>query len=362
MSVEKPAGLVIQIAPNDHPPFNDICRTYTLALESLGLTVRTFFLSAPFDSVAHDSIYLNFEDLNDSGNVGRALADRMSASAPILAICHRYRAYRILRSSRVSIPRVVTVAHEFGFFKRFQRRLERRLFAGDQLFAGVSPAVQAELGGVVADPLCIPNAMDLQTFQSDLLTRDAALEALGVTSSPQFTIGLVGRLVEKKDPKLALAALRALVAKGEDVRMLVMGDGPLNAELVSLAGDLPVTFCGFVPDVRRTFPALDAMLLTSREVEAFGMVALEAMASGIPVVSGPSPGPQFVLGSAGYYYTSRDPENVAEAVRRVRDDLASGSLGERLDRGRQRALREFSISALARHLDDLFFRGAVSVQ
>ena len=122
------------------------------------------------------------------------------------------------------------------------------------------------------------------------------------------------------------------------------------------AGGLPVVFCGFVADARRLLSALDVMLLTAREVEAFGMVALEAMASGIPVVAGPAPGPQFVLGGCGYYYTEREAEPIAAALIRVEQDLANGTLVERMARGRERALREFSIAALAGRLDELFFR------
>jgi glycosyltransferase involved in cell wall biosynthesis len=91
-------------------------------------------------------------------------------------------------------------------------------------------------------------------------------------------------------------------------------------------------------------------------VEAFGMVALEAMVAGVPVVSGPVPGPQFVLGRVGYYYASDDPEAIARTLDEVRRDHGTGEGAERLARGADRALREFSIAALARHLDDLFFR------
>jgi glycosyltransferase involved in cell wall biosynthesis len=91
-------------------------------------------------------------------------------------------------------------------------------------------------------------------------------------------------------------------------------------------------------------------------VEAFGMVALEAMASGVPVVSAPAPGPQFVLGGSGYYYTRREPEDVAAALERADRDRASGAILERIEHARVRAVREFSVAALAARLDDLFFR------
>jgi glycosyltransferase involved in cell wall biosynthesis len=259
----------------------------------------------------------------------------------------------VLRASGLDAPRVVTVAHEFGFFKRLQRRLERRLFARRVLFAGVSPAVQAELAQAVPDPLCLPNALNLDTARSRCLDRSEAETRLGVVGSDALTIGLVGRLVEKKSPELAVEALRCLRDQQENVRLLVIGDGPLRAELERRAVDLPVTFCGFVPEASRLFRALDLLLLTSQEVEAFGMVALEAMAAGVPVVAGPMPGPQFVLGGSGYYYNRREPAEIAAAIMEVRKARDSGELSERLGRAAERAEREFSIPALARRLETL---------
>ncbi|HEY5645095.1 MAG TPA: glycosyltransferase [Pseudomonadales bacterium] len=355
---ETSAGPVaVQIAPNDHPPFRDICAVYERAFESLGVRHRTLFLAPPFGDALAGATYLGLDDVSRVRQAGRALRAAISG-APVLAVCHRYRAYRVLRASGLAVPRVVAVAHEFGFFKRAQRRLERRLFSRHVLFAGVSPAVQAELGAAVEDPLCLPNAIDVAELDRARVGREEALAVLGVPHSQSMTIGLVGRLVRKKSPGLAIDAIRTLVKRGLDVRLLVVGDGPLAREMQERSADLPVTFCGFVPDARRLMLAFDALLLTSEEVEAFGMVALEAMCAEVPVVTGPIPGPQFVLAGSGYYYNDREPEAVADALGQVLADRRSGVLADRLRRGRERALREFSVAALAGHLDDLFFRNA----
>ena len=286
-------------------------------------------------------------------DVSRRLRQAVGEGAPRLAICHRYRAYRVLRAAGLDVPRKLAVAHEFGFFKRLQRRFERRLFARDVLFAGVSPAVQAELASTVPDPLCLPNAVDVRQLEQACLTRAAALDRLGVSASESLTIGLVGRLVEKKSPELAIEAIRRLADTGMAVRLLVVGDGPLRAELEARAEGLPVTFLGFVPEAKQLFRAFDVLLLTSQEVEAFGMVALEAMCAGIPVVAGPTPGPQYVLGSTGFYYNQRQPEQIADAVRRLEQARRAGELQERAGKALERAEREFSVSALAGHLSTL---------
>jgi glycosyltransferase involved in cell wall biosynthesis len=88
-------------------------------------------------------------------------------------------------------------------------------------------------------------------------------------------------------------------------------------------------------------------------LEAFGMVALEAMCAGVPVVAGPTPGPQYVLGGTGFYYNQRQPEDIADAIRRVEQARLAGELVERAGKALERAEREFSVSALAGHLSAL---------
>lgn len=340
---------VLQLAPNDHPPFGDILSVYQRALASLGVSVQTLVLSPTAADPLPDCTYLDLTDLSRVRAAGRRLSAAVEGS-PRLAICHRYRAYRVLRASGLAVPRTVAVAHEFGFFKRLQRRLERRLFARDVMFAGVSPAVQAELAQAVPEPMCLPNALDLNTLQKTGLSKTEALARLGVAPSDALTIGLVGRLVEKKSPELAIEAVRQLSAGAGAFRLLVIGDGPLRAELEKRAEGLPVTFLGFVPEAKRLFRAFDLLLLTARDVEAFGMVALEAMCARVPVVAGPAPGPQFVLGSTGFYYNRRQPAEIAEAIRGVAQARRAGTLSERGEKALERAEREFSIAALAQRL------------
>jgi glycosyltransferase involved in cell wall biosynthesis len=348
----QPPADVLQIAPNDHPPFGDILTIYQRALTSLGARVETLVLAPARGTPVSGCTYLNLTDLGDVRSAGRRVREAVSGS-PRLALCHRYRAYRVLRASGLAVPRKVAIAHEFGFFKRFQRRLERRLFARDVIFAGVSPAVQAELAEAVPDPLCLPNALDLETVRQTCLSSADARDRLGIAESDALTIGLVGRLVQKKSPELAIEAIRALVGDQVPVRLLVIGDGPLRGDLEQRAQDLPVTFLGFVPDAKRLFKALDLLLLTSQKVEAFGMVALEAMCAGVPVVAGPTPGPQYVLGSTGFYYNQREPAEIADAIRSVILARQAGEFPDRAGRALERAEREFSVSALARRLAPL---------
>jgi glycosyltransferase involved in cell wall biosynthesis len=353
--------LIVQICPNDHPPFRDICAVYQAAAESLGARVLTVFFSAARAEQLPGAHYLNVADSGNNRTLVRALRSLLRKQAdrkPLLVVCHRYRSARTFVASRWPAHRVVTVAHEFRLLARWQRRLSRRLFARRMLFAGVSPAVQQELAETVPDALCLPNAIDLPRFDRSLLSRSQARTELGLPALEQapapFTIGVIGRLIPWKRPQLALSALSLLDA-GDEVQLVFVGEGPLKSSLQQAAGSLPVHLAGFRADARRLLAAFDALLVVSEAREAFGMVVLEAMAAGVPVIAGPAPGPRYVLGDAAIFYQRAQAPEIAAAIAQMRTAREQGEAEQLAEQARQRVATDFSIAALASKLDALFF-------
>ena len=109
-------------------------------------------------------------------------------------------------------------------------------------------------------------------------------------STGTFRIGYVGRLTPEKNVRLFAALERALVAKGvRDFRLLLVGDGGEREWLrrnLQFA-DLPGVLRG--PALAAAFASMDAFVFPSL-TDTFGLVLLEAMASGVPVVAGPEAG------------------------------------------------------------------------
>ncbi len=346
--VEPP--LILQLAPDDHPPFRELCATYEAAGASLGCQVRTVFFRAPHGERLPGASYLDQDDLAATGRVARAL-EAVVQDETTLALCHRYRSYRVLLASRLKPHRIVALAHDRGMLERWQRRAHRRLFGREVRFAGVAPPLQAELAAVTGEAACLPNALDVARLEAELLPREAALEELGVAETA-FNVGVLGRLVRWKRPGLALAAWGELGA--DDAQLLLLGAGPLAAELEAAAPE-GARLLGFRADARRLLKAFDALLLVSEDREAFGMVALEALAAGVPVVTGSAPGPRFVLGDCGIFFEEATPAAVAAALEQARTAVSSGAVEELVSAGRERARLHFSVTALAAHLDDLFF-------
>ena len=119
----------------------------------------------------------------------------------------------------------------------------------------------------------------------------------------------------------------ARVAEVLDARLIMVGDGPDCCKAVQTAQDLGVSdrirFVGIVDQVAPLLQAADLFLLPS-EMESFGLVALEAMASGVPVVASDVGGiPEVVEhGICGYLAPTGDVEQMAEYAIQILSDCA----------------------------------------
>lgn len=140
-------------------------------------------------------------------------------------------------------------------------------------------------------------------------------------------VGTAASLVATKDLFTYIDVAKVLLASGMPLKFLIMGDGPLKAELEAYALQQAVAdhiiFMGFQRDIPALLPQLDIFMLTSRQ-EGMGGVILEAMASQVPVVATRVGGiPEIVIdGETGFLATSGDVEDLAEKMRQILMDAA----------------------------------------
>lgn len=132
-----------------------------------------------------------------------------------------------------------------------------------------------------------------------------------------MTLGLLGQISPHKGHDDAIETLRLL---GSGYRLLIAGRGENDyvARLRESSMGLPVTFLGVVsiPDF---FEAIDVLLVPSWE-EPFGIVLLEGMASGIPVIATAAGGPVDIIRSGvdGILVPPRNPQGLADAIHSIR--------------------------------------------
>ncbi|GFE85462.1 glycosyltransferase [Steroidobacter agaridevorans] len=147
-----------------------------------------------------------------------------------------------------------------------------------------------------------------------------------------FTLGTVGRLVPVKNHKCLLHAFKLIHDEIDAARLIIVGDGPLAAQLESLAAQLGISgqvlFTGFQRDVNQYLRGLDAFVLSSLH-EGVPMSLLEAMSMYIPVVCTRVGGiPEVITDNHnGMLVDSDDAESLAAALKKL---AADRSFAERL--------------------------------
>jgi glycogen(starch) synthase len=172
------------------------------------------------------------------------------------------------------------------------------------------------------DPLDLQPVDDLETLRSRFAAPHERL------------LLLVGRLVYEKGFQLALDALPGLIDRLGDVRFLVAGSGTHEGELreqaVRLGIDDHGTFLGWIgDDVLHSLYRIADLCVVPSLYEPFGLVALEAMASGCPCIVADTGGLREVVpnGDVGLRFRARDSDSLAEMVDRL---LCDDDLRERL--------------------------------
>jgi alpha-1,6-mannosyltransferase len=129
----------------------------------------------------------------------------------------------------------------------------------------------------------VPLGVDLETFAPT--RRDTTLRASLARGADAMLVHC-GRLSAEKHVERSIDTLAELRESGHRVRLVIAGDGPCRAALQRRAGRLPITFLGFISErgeVAKLLATSDVSLAPGPH-ETFGLAALEALASGTPVV------------------------------------------------------------------------------
>jgi glycosyltransferase involved in cell wall biosynthesis len=174
-------------------------------------------------------------------------------------------------------------------------------------------------------------------------------------------IGTIGRLQPVKDQvTLAQAFVQMLTVRPDlrsRLRLVIVGDGPLRAPLETLIENAGVTnlvwMPGFRDDIADVYRVLRIFVLPSRR-EGTSYTALEAMATGLPVVATQVGGnPEIVEdGVTGLLTPAGDPKTLAKRILRYVDDPNLSAAHGRV--GRVRAMRQFSLSRMTEAYGDVY--------
>ena len=216
----------------------------------------------------------------------------------------------------------------------------------------VSDAAASFLRRVVRVPLeIVPNGVDVRAFAHP------GRPVEGLPAGPKIL--WVNRLDPQKGFEIMLRAFEQLASEVGEAHLLVAGDGRDRVLLRSLPADLRTRILrlGTVPhgELPRYHAAADVFVSPATGQESFGIVLVEAMAAGVPVVASDIAGYREVVrdGIDGLLVSPGDPNALAAAIRRV---LSEPELAATLRAaGRSRA-EAFSWQAVAPRLEAVYDR------
>jgi glycosyltransferase involved in cell wall biosynthesis len=177
-------------------------------------------------------------------------------------------------------------------FSRGQRRSAKWGMHWGARFTSVSEAGRCQLHAEAHIPAerieVLENGVRLERFSDiGVESRRMVREALLLPDSA-FVVGTVGSFTAVKNQTLLISAVAQLTEAKVDVRLLIVGDGPLHESLAQQALEVGIAdrvcFTGWREDVPALLSAMDAYVCSSVS-EGMSNAVLEAMAAGLPIVS-----------------------------------------------------------------------------
>jgi glycosyltransferase involved in cell wall biosynthesis len=172
-------------------------------------------------------------------------------------------------------------------------------------------------------------------------------------------VGSVGALVGHKGHRHLLDAMALLTRRRPQLRLAIVGDGPLRPDLEEQARQCGlegrVHFAGFREDIADLLPAFDVFVLPSISGEGSPAVVKEAMACGVPIVASELDGVCEVVdeGREALLVPPGDPERLGEAIESL---LVDGPLRERLTQRAKERVRDFSADRMVERTEEVYAR------
>jgi N-acetyl-alpha-D-glucosaminyl L-malate synthase BshA len=205
------------------------------------------------------------------------------------------------------------------------------------------------------DVVVVPNGIDLERFNN--LSKGDIRKRLKIKDDKKRII-FVGTLRPVKSVKYLIKAIKIIIQKDINTRLMLVGDGDERGNLEKLVKELSleeyVKFVGKVPneEVPEYMAVSDVFVLPSLS-ESFGIVNLEAMASGLPIVATKVGGlPEIIKdGENGFLVEPKNPEELAEKVLSI---LGNNELRERITRNNKEKAKDYSWESVVEKLEEVY--------
>jgi glycosyltransferase involved in cell wall biosynthesis len=242
-----------------------------------------------------------------------------------------------------------------------KRAIERSVYSRADHFITLSGAFRTllvENFGVVPERISVvPGAVDVEKFRP-VENRDALRRRLGWPLDRRM-IFCVRRLVARMGIAELIEAFAGIAASHADTDLFIGGCGEMESglrdQVRKLGLERRINFCGFIPDgdLPGYYAASDFSIVPSQKLEGFGLVALEALACGVPVLVTPVGGlPEAVAGLSGsLVLEGTAPAAIASGLVRALEQPASLPSASEC---RSFTMTNYSLPVIARRVADVY--------
>ena len=264
----------------------------------------------------------HYEEFIFARNLLRSGLYRPERYDVVLGCTYPHLNWALRKAGRRGGPKIV-FATQNGDWPCRSRKSEFRFFRCDGLVCTNPEYFEANRRGYSA--CLIPNGVDPDVFRPRE-TGDPSPDSLAAIPRGRVVL-MASALIDSKRVAEGIEA----VARVDGAFLVVVGDGPLRAKIATVAEKLLAGRHILLGSVaREQMPAIfrraDAFLHMSRD-EPFGIVYLEAAATGLPVVAHDGPVPRWILGDSALFADTGDVTAVANRVERVLDAKIGPRLG-----------------------------------
>lgn len=213
---------------------------------------------------------------------------------------------------KYNIPVVVT-EHSSGFLKYFNGKYEKygKYVLENSKYTTVSDLMRKQIKDLKKDVELIPNLVDTELFHKEGEKHDG----LNLVTVSAFRVG--------KGIEYLIEAISILISKNIDVHLNIIGDGYLMNNYKEITTkfnmDKYITFYGqkTKEEISNILPKNDIFIIPST-YESFCIPGVEALASGLPIVSTKCYGPEeYIDNKCGEFCDIKDPKGLADAIIKV---------------------------------------------
>lgn len=320
---------------------------------------ETFYELVPADVVVHKLNFVGFKDLAS----WRELYALLKKIKPDVVWSHLYFSNTVFRVLKPVLGyKVVTVEHNTYVNKTFAQKVVDWILA---LFTYRIVAVSDYVADFTAKQEYIPrrkfvtihNGVDIASIHRNIqsYSKESVSQELGVTSEHKIILN-VGQLISQKNQELLIEAFSVFSETNPQYCLVILGEGSLRNRLESLIIERGLAGKVFLPGIKKNvseYMARSDFFVLSSKFEGFPIVAIEALACSLPIISTPvSSSDVYTKEGHNGFLAEHDKASLVSAMTRLSQLSALDK--ESFKENSLKLATNFDITSVARSYEVLF--------